>query len=97
MSLMNSEAKYPIVKRGVFTYAGSVQCGVEIAQTDFRPGSGDYEDPAEIQEDVTGTFYEVRFQAAGGDGRFSSGGGYYESVESAMSYVGSLVSGVRWE
>lgn len=94
---MNSDNKYPVVKRGVFTYDGSVQCGIEIAQTDFRPGSGDYEDPAEIQEDVPGTFYEVRFQAAGGDGRFSSASAGHESVEAAMKHVESIVRSVRWE
>ena len=94
---MNADAAYPVVKRGTFTYAGSVQCGVEIVQTDSRPGTGDYEDPEGVREDVRGTFYEIRYQSAAGDGRFSSGVFGFESVEAAMRHVESVAAGVRWE
>ena len=93
---MSSDATYPVVKRGEFLYDGSVQCGVEIVQTDFRPGTGDHEDTAELREDIRGTFYEIRYQSAGGDGRFSSGVFGFESVEAAMRHVESAARGVRW-
>ena len=93
---MSSDATYAVVKRGTFTYDGSVQCGVEIVQTDSRPGTGDYEDPEDIREDVRGTFYEIRYQSAGGDGRFSSGVFGFESVESAMRHVESVAKGIQW-
>lgn len=70
---MNSDATHPVVKRGTFLYDGSVLCGIQIVQTDFSPGSGDYEDEPESRDDKHGTFYEVQMQAAGGDGRYSSG------------------------
>jgi hypothetical protein len=85
------------LERFLFTYAGSVQCGVEIVQTDSRPGTGDHEDPEEIGEDVRGTFYEIRHQSAGGEGRSSSGALGFESVEVAMRHVESVAAGVRWE
>lgn len=94
---MSSDTAHPVVKRGSFTYAGSVQCGVEIVQTDSRPGTGDAEDPEDIGVDVPGTFYEIRYQSAGGDGRFSSGVFGFESVETAMWHVESAAPGVRWE
>ena len=93
---MNPDATCPVVKRGTFTYADSVQCGVEIVQTDSRPGTGDCDDTAEIREDLRGTFYEIRYQSAGGDGRFSSGVFGFESVEAAMRHVESVAAGVRW-
>ena len=94
---MNSDTTHPVVKRGTFTYAGSVQCGVEIVQTDSRPGTGDGEDPDDIGADVLGTFYEIRYQSAGGDGRFSSGVFGFESLEAAMRHVESAAPDVRWE
>lgn len=94
---MNPDAASPIVKRGMFTYADSVQCGVHIVRTDSCPGTGDHEDAEEIREDVRGTFYEIRYQSAGGDGRFSSGVYGFESVEAAMRHVESVAPGVRWE
>ena len=93
---MSSDTTYPVVKRGTFTYDGSVQCGVEIVQTDFRPGTGDHEDAPELREDTHGTFYEIRYQSAGGDGRFSSGVFGFESVEAAMRHVESVASSIRW-
>ena len=94
---MSSDTSCPVVKRGVFAYAGSVQCGVEIVQTDSRPGTGDYEDPEGVREDVRGTFYEIRYQSAAGDGRFSSGVFGFESVEAAMRHVESSTQRVRWQ
>lgn len=95
-SRMSSEATYRVVKRGEFLYDGSVRCGIEIVQTDFRPGTGDHDDPPELRDDIRGTFYEIRYQSAGSDGRFSSGVVGFESVESAMSHVDSVAKGVRW-
>ena len=94
---MSFDTTCPIVKRGTFIYADSVQCGVEIVQTASRPGTGDCEDPDDIAADVHGTFYEIRYQSAGGDGRFSSGVFGFESLEVAMRHVESAAPSVRWE
>ena len=68
-----------------------------IVQTDFSPGSGDYEDEPEFRDDKHGTFYMVQMQTAGGDGRYSFGGPGFESLEAAMRHVDSVAPGVRWE
>ena len=94
---MSSHTPHPVVRRGTFSYAGSAQCAVQIVQTDSRPGTGDGEDPEDIGVNVPGTFYEILYQAAGGDGRFSSGVFGFESVEAAMRHVESAAPDVRWE
>lgn len=94
---MNSDATHPVVKRGTFLYDGSVPCGIRIVQTDFSPGSGDYEDEPEARDDKFGIFYEVQMQSAGGDGRYSTGIPGFESLEAAVRHVESVAPGVLWE
>ena len=84
-----------LVKRGTFLYDGSVRCAVEIWQTDFRPGSGDYEDPEGIREDAHGAFFEIRYASPGQD-RMTAGGGWCDSLQAAMSAVESATRGVQW-
>ena len=86
-----------IVKQGTFLYDNSVRCRVKICQTDYRPGSGDHEDPPKLREDVEGTFYQVWFEPAGGDGRFSDGGGTCETLSDAIRIVEAKVGPVIWD
>ena len=79
---MSSQAKEQVVKRGTFLYGGTYRCPVEIVQTDFRPGTGDYEDPEDIREDVHGVFFDVRYASAG-PRQFSSGVNGFESLQAA--------------
>jgi hypothetical protein len=93
---MNPEAKAEVVKRGTFLYGGSRRCAVEIVQTDFRPGSGDYEDTAEFREDAHGVFFDIRYASAG-PRQFSSGVIGLESLDAAVAHVESAVTDVQWE
>jgi hypothetical protein len=43
-----------VVLHGTWLYAGEILCDVQIIHTNFRPGSGDYKDPPEIEEDQYG-------------------------------------------
>ena len=87
--------KCSLVKRGTFCYDGSVRCAVEIWQTDFRPGSGDYEDPEDIREDARGTFFEIRY-ASPGQERMTAGGGWCDSLQAAIRDVESVARDVQW-
>ena len=93
---MNSQAKEEVVKRGTFLYGDTWRCAVEIVQTDFRPGSGDSEDPAEIREDAHGVFFDIRYASAG-PRPFSSGVIGLESLRAAVAHVESAVADVQWE
>jgi hypothetical protein len=93
---MNSQAKEQIVKRGTFLYGDTWRCAVEIVQTDFRPGTADYEDPEEIREDAHGVFFDIRYASAG-PRPFGSTVVGLESLEAAVAHVESAVVDVRWD
>jgi hypothetical protein len=95
-SHMSSQAKERIVKRGTFLYGGTFRCAVEILQTDFRPGTGDYEDPEDIREDAHGVFFDIRYASAG-PRQFSSGVIGFDSLQVAVAHVEKAVADVRWE
>ena len=82
-----------VVKKGSFLYDGSVRCGVEIVQTDFRPGVDDDEAP---EEDAYGEFYEVRYSSPG-SAKQSAGGGWHDSLAEAVRSVESKVRDIHWE
>ena len=82
-----------VVKKGSFLYDGPTRCGVEIVQTDFRPGVEDDEAP---EEDAYGEFYEVRYFWPGSTAP-KAGGGFHNSLADAVRLVESSVRDVRWE
>jgi hypothetical protein len=93
---MNESTDKPVVKSGTFLYGGLRICKVRIVKTDVWPGSGDYEDPPEFQEDKYGEFYEVQYTPVREE-RFSAGGGYYENLDEAVASVEKAVTGVEWD
>lgn len=92
---MNELAEMVVVKSGTFLYSGLRICKVRILQTNFRPGSGVYEDPPELKNDKSGTFFEVRYVFPSKE-RFSIGG-YFESLDEAVAKVENAVTGVEWD
>jgi hypothetical protein len=70
-----------------------VRCGVQILQTNFRPGIDDAVAP---EEDAYGEFYRVRYTSPG-KATFSRGGGYHDSLAEAVRAVESMVRDIRWE
>ena len=90
---MSSQPRDKIVKRGTFLYEGPVRVRVDIVQTDFRPGAGDYEAP---EDDAHGEFYEVRYSQPNSS-KPLAGGGYHGSLADAVRAVGASVRDVRWE
>lgn len=93
---MNESTEKPVVRSGTFLYDGLRICRVRILQTDFCPGSGDYEDPPEVREDKYGTFFEVQYTPPREE-RFAAGGGYYESLAEAVATAEQAVAGVEWD
>ncbi len=93
---MNESTEKPIVKSGTFLYAGLRVCKVRILQTDFCPGSGDYEDPPEVQNDKHGTFFEIQYTAPR-EQRFAAGGGCFGTLAEAVAQVERKVAGVQWD
>jgi hypothetical protein len=90
---MISRSSDRVVKRGSFLYDGAVRCGVEIVQTDFRPGCADSEAP---EDDAYGEFYEVRYSSPGSQ-TGGGGGGWHDSLAEAVRVVESKVRDIQWE
>jgi hypothetical protein len=84
------------IKIGMAKYDNTVPYKVEIIVTNFKPGSGDYEDPPEIQTDQFGTFYMIKYYSPP-DFKFSSGGGWYSSLGEAVSVAEKMTGGIIWE
>jgi hypothetical protein len=81
-----------VVKRGSFLYDAQVRCGVEIVQTDFRPGVADDEAP---EDDAYGEFYEVRYSSPGSE-LCRAGGGWHDSLAEAIRSVETRVRDIQW-
>jgi hypothetical protein len=94
---MTKRAQEAIARLGVFLYDGSVRCPVRIVMTDFRPGSGDAEDPPEIADDQVGVWYRVDLAAAGDLVEWRVGGGYFRSQEEAERHLEQTLADLHWE
>lgn len=88
-----------VVKQGVFTYAGKVECDVRIVRSPVQYGSGDWEDAPEDQNDQMRETYYVQFGSTTQRGLFNSVGANYPSMETAMHgarAVPGIGSSIRW-
>ena len=56
-----SMSDFTVVKEGTWLYDGTVPTGVRIVSCSIRYGSGDWEDPLEIQEDQTVPGFDVQW------------------------------------
>ena len=88
-----------VVKEGTFLYDGKIQCDVRIIHSPVRYGSGDYEDPPDIQNDVDQDTYYIQYGSTTERGVFNAGGGAYGSLADAIAGVEGApgIGGtVRW-
>jgi hypothetical protein len=76
-----------------------VECDVQIVYSPIRYGSGDYEDPPEIENDQEIDTYYIEYGSTTARGEFKTGGGGCSSLEEAMDAVQrapGIGSSVRW-
>ena len=78
-----------IVKVGTFLYDDSVLCDVCISFSRVRVGTGDYEDPPEIGEEVVVDTYYVYFGSTTERGHYNASSGGYTSLVEAVANVES--------
>ncbi|MBF0209153.1 MAG: hypothetical protein HQK53_20025 [Oligoflexia bacterium] len=95
--LLTGLSKNKIVKKGKFLYADSIEVDLQIVHWTFRPGTGDYEDDPEFQDDQPGDWYEMRYCSPCKDSDYYSGGGFYKTVEAAMEHASKMVKIVSWD
>ena len=83
-----------VVLSGSWIYGDEVAEGVHIIKSNFRPGSGDYEDPPEIANDAFGVFFGLRFGKYANE--HSGEGGAYTTIDEAMEHAKSVCPSLRW-
>jgi hypothetical protein len=89
-----------VVKEGTFSYGGEVECDLRIIRSPVQFGSGEHEDPPEVQFDVDRETYYVQFGSTSERGVFNSGMGPFASLAEAVAATESapgIGKSVRWE
>jgi hypothetical protein len=89
-----------IVKEGTFLYDGEIECDVRIVHSPIRYGSGDYEDPPEIENDLQRDTFYIQYGSTTERGIFNAGGGGYPSLTEAVAGAESapgIGSTIRWK
>jgi hypothetical protein len=76
--------KETTVKTGTFLYAAEVVCDICVVQSQVRYGTGDYEDPPEIANDIEAEAYYVHYGSTTQRGVFSAGSMAFPSLEQAV-------------
>lgn len=79
---------FTVVKEGTWLYESTVPAGVRIVSCSIRYGSGDWEDPPDIREDLAAPGFDVQWASATTPrdyGEFASA--VFSSLQDAVAYV----------
>lgn len=87
---------WPIVKEGVWLYAGSVRVAVRILLSTETWGSGDYEDEESIREGRQEECYFLAYEMAAAPGNFCNLVPNLMSLEEAVSAAEDRFPDIRW-
>lgn len=79
---------------GTWLYDGLVEREVHIVKSNFKTGSGDYEDETAVREDQIGEFFGVRIGEYKVKDSFL--GGTYNSLEEAKSHTSNMCPSLCW-
>jgi len=84
------------VKMGVWLYDGAVQTDVRIVSLAMTYGSGDYQDPPEVQEDQDIPSFAIEWGSPGEPGIFRSREINFPTLEAAILHVENIFFHVVW-
>ena len=88
-----------VVQAGTFLYDGQVVCDLRIVFSPVRRGTGDYEDPPEVSDDVHQDTFYIQYGSTTSRGVFNAGGGGFPTLSAAVAHVESMPgfgNTVRW-
>jgi hypothetical protein len=88
---------WPVVREGVYQYAGSVPVGVRVLLSDMFLGSGDHEDDISIRENRREECYFIAYEAAGSPGTLSNLIPNFPPIEAAIALAENRFPGIRWQ
>jgi hypothetical protein len=87
---------WPILKEGVWLYAGSVPVAVRILLSAETWGTGDYEDEEVIREDRKVECYFLAYEMAAAPGKFCNLIPNIMSFEEAVLAAEYRFPGIQW-
>lgn len=87
--------KNELLLSGTWIYDGLVENEVHIIKTNFKPGSGDYEDETSIRDDQFGTFYAIHLGGFTEDTSIVQAG--YDTIEDAKGYAENVCQELKWK
>lgn len=87
---------WPILREGVWLYAGSAPVEVRILLSAETWGTGDYEDVESIRENRQVECYFLAYEMAGAPGRFCNLMPNIMSFEEAVSIAEDRFPGIQW-
>jgi hypothetical protein len=96
MALLPAER---VVRTGTFLYDGHVECDVRIVLSPVRFGTGDYEDPPEVSNDVDQDTFYIHYGSTTSRGVFTAGGGSFATLSAAITHAEAMPgfgNSVRW-
>lgn len=89
------DIEHSIIKQAVCQY-GIYEYRAFICKNDTYPGTGDYEDFADVSEDLDKESFCVWYEDFLNKGQIKTGGGYFISLAEAISKVETDVCFRNW-
>jgi len=83
-----------IILKGTWLYDGSVGCSIQISETNFKPGSGDFLDPEDVRNDQYGVYYNIQYFSH--EGNLVSEVQGCESLEQAKKLASKNCDSLVW-
>ena len=75
------------IKRGKCFYNNAAEYEVRIVKWHIHYGTGDYDDPPKIQDDINADCYYVLYEDLIKKGVFNAGGGGFLSLDEAVNSI----------
>ena len=84
---------FAVVKEGTWLYDGQIATGVRIVSCSVQWGSGDWEDPPEIRDDLEVAGFDVQWASPTSPADYpNSASACFATLDEALEYV----EGVAW-
>jgi len=87
---------WPVVREGVWLYAGTTPVAVRILLSSETCGTGDYEDEESAQQNQDVECYFLAYEMPGAPGNFCNQVWDFVTVESAVAYAEEKFPGIQW-
>jgi len=94
---MSITETWPIVREGVWLYAGSSPVAVRVLLSSETWGTCDYEDEESIREGQQVQCYFLAYEMAGSTGNFCNLVPNLATPELAIAHAEAIMPGIQWK